>query len=512
MKQKKYGKKVINWHRPFRSFQLSQRYLRLRYKDPEEDLTDHEEDDPFDPYGDDDPYWNTYNTVDGIDYVMHKLWILFYQEGQGGQLQHLLSQMGVTPSAKKKKLSIHPQTIPDEHLPIPDFLEKRLIQHTEHLANAKSFEEWIPPNIRAALFNTQENLECLQNLANDALKEKKGLILIGIFSPFWIRRPSTWIPQATNFNDRFLSLVEHLFIKYPVPACLYEEWLGWPSFTRMKWIHWFILLGQGGSLYRTAPHFEWEVSKKFQYHFLQAPSNVTTAAACMHAEVKRLGGSFREFERLYAHRSFVIDPTGRSYQNRKSFSLFWKDTLQYLIQHRNAISDEESRLILDWAMHQYTEGERAGGQAFSWKGRSLQRVMEASAEYHREISRPHPYVSYVWKAYGWNWEWKDEDANIWSFVELTNGKELYNEGKAMRHCVATYASRCAAGYAAIVSLRYGEAQKVTLEVNPNTKKIVQARGRYNRLPRVYEQRIIDKWINNILNKKPEQDTNKLDAK
>jgi len=37
MKQKRFGKKVQNWHRPLGCDQLSQRFLRHRYDDPEAD-------------------------------------------------------------------------------------------------------------------------------------------------------------------------------------------------------------------------------------------------------------------------------------------------------------------------------------------------------------------------------------------------------------------------------------------------------------------------------------------
>jgi len=503
MKQKKYGKKVINWHRPFRSFHLSQRYLRLRYKDPEEVLTDHEDDEPFDPYGDDDLYWNPYDSVSDLDYAMHKAWNLISKEGQWGEFQLLLSEAGLLPAEKKEKPSGDAQTTLNEHQPIPDFLEEKLARHMQQLSKAKSFEEWLPHNIRNTLLGRREDLKCLLNLANDDTqrKQKEDLVFIALFSPFWIRRPSTWVSQEIKYNDRFLSLVEHLFVKYPVPACLHKEWLGWPDFTRMKWVYWFILFAQGGSLYKAASYFNWDISKKIQHHFLSAPSDLNPTTACIYAEVIRLGGGVREFERLCTHRAFVIDPTTPSSQ--KAYISFWKDTIQWLTRHGDDMTDEEAGLILDWAMHQYTETERDGRQVFSWKGRSLQRVLAASAAYRQETLRP--YASYKWKGHGWNWERKDgdSDSDTWSFVELTSGEELFYEGKAMHHCVASYATRCVTGYSAIVSLRYGELRKVTIEINPDTKKIAQARGRYNRLPPINEQRIIDEWVNNIVNKKSE---------
>lgn len=86
-------------------------------------------------------------------------------------------------------------------------------------------------------------------------------------------------------------------------------------------------------------------------------------------------------------------------------------------RHRNEKSDEEADIILDRAMHQYTESEHAiseaaynreaarepneepiiqihqqpdiaGLQLFSMKGRSVQRVLDYSNEYLRQVSLP----------------------------------------------------------------------------------------------------------------------------
>ena len=71
----------------------------------------------------------------------------------------------------------------------------------------------------------------------------------------------------------------------------------------------------------------------------------------------------------------------------------------------------------------------------------------------------------------------------------------------MRHCVATYAARCAAGSSAIVSLQHGSSRCITIEINPHTKKIVQARGSHNRAPQAQEQAIIEKWLSHIVHKR-----------
>ncbi len=71
--------------------------------------------------------------------------------------------------------------------------------------------------------------------------------------------------------------------------------------------------------------------------------------------------------------------------------------------------------------------------------------------------------------------------------ELVSGRELYEEGLAMHHCVAGYAMRCASGTSAIFSLKIAGERHVTVELQPATREVIQARGAYNRLSRLSAQ-------------------------
>ena len=160
------------------------------------------------------------------------------------------------------------------------------------------------------------------------------------------------------------------------------------------------------------------------------------------------------------------------------------------------MSDQEAHLILTWAMHRYTESERMREQPFTLRGRSLRRAAEEALEFWQAMRRP--YRSYKWQSRGWQWETVDEEGTTWSFVELTSGSQLFDEGQRLNHCVASYAGRCAAGYSAIVSLRCADRPTITLEINPRTKQIVQARGFYNRNMGSKESRIVKLWQQTVL--------------
>jgi hypothetical protein len=198
--------------------------------------------------------------------------------------------------------------------------------------------------------------------------------------------------------------------------------------------------------------------------------------------------------RFPGHSALVFDPTETAVD--ESYASFWRDTIRWLIANRDAVSDEESSRILSWAMHEYTEGQRQGARPFSWRGRRLRPVLERSAEYRRQLERP--YSGYKWNGHGWNWTPDDSALSGWSFTELTSGEELFHEGRAMRHCVSSYAGRCAAGLSAIVSVRQDDQRRITVELNPVIGQVVQARGPCNRQASGEEQQVLRLWINKVV--------------
>src|SRR6266567_2354489 len=77
------------------------------------------------------------------------------------------------------------------------------------------------------------------------------------------------------------------------------------------------------------------------------------------------------------------------------------------------------------------------------------------------------------------------------------GDEALTEGRAMRHCVYSYANRCRRGETTIWSLRMrinGEEKRMaTIEVDPRRRSIIQARTKCNLCPGVRSIEIIRQW-------------------
>ncbi len=103
-----------------------------------------------------------------------------------------------------------------------------------------------------------------------------------------------------------------------------------------------------------------------------------------------------------------------------------------------------------------------------------------------------------------NWEWKGKkQESIWRVTQLLTSKELYNDGRRMKHCVASYGQRCVEKQSAIFSLTEDDGinlpeKHVTIELSSN-KQLVQANGRMNKRPEGRAKLVFNKWLshNNI---------------
>jgi len=488
MKQRKFGKKIQNWHRPLGPSQLRRRFLKHRYDDPEYDERGQLRDDSpevddywdcYDPCGPDCEICGVARRDDPFDYHL---------------LQFMRSVTSLPPPLIPYEWAVdaasaQPGEDAASRLPVRQGtagIEERLASHVGKLKSTSSSADALRPEMVSAIGDWR-NLEVVKHVAEQS-HAPDFVTRVCMFAPFWVHSPRTWDARSGR------PLVHHLFGLYDVPAFLASEWFRESEITRFKWLCWFILFAQGGSLKRAAHYFDWDVPAGFAHHLAAAPADLSPTEACILAEVRRQGGDEIDCRRILRNPAFVIDPTERSAAG--SHRKFWHDTLRWLIAHREAITDQQSDLILSWAMHEYTETDRAGLPAFSWKGRRVRAVLERSVAYHREVENP--WYRYSWQGHGWDWVLEVPPHGKWSFVELTSGDELFQEGKAMRHCVASYAGRCASGYSAIVSLRYNQQRRVTIEITPRTKQIVQARGLCNRPADAEAQRALSLWMATVV--------------
>lgn len=320
-------------------------------------------------------------------------------------------------------------------------------------------------------------------------------------APFWRQSMHTWVfPVDLSPDEQTISLLEHLFAEYPLPACLYQPWMAtWHLWERrclptrtlpsFKWAFWLVLIGRGVSLHRASRLFDWDIPRAFQHHFLNAPADLLPGRACQWAEIVRLGGDPIRLGPLLRTEGYDADPTD-IHRPRGDWELdprlFWRDGLQWLLRYGAELNEAACEMVLRWAVHEQSENIN-----FRLAGVAPPVALEAARAY--EASFHQSVQDLDWKPKGWDFEHED-----WSVRELTSARELRQEGIEMAHCVSGYAQDCWAGYTAIFSLCQAGQRCLTLEIRVASRRLVQARGLNNRPPKAEEKLCLARWRELVL--------------
>lgn len=81
---------------------------------------------------------------------------------------------------------------------------------------------------------------------------------------------------------------------------------------------------------------------------------------------------------------------------------------------------------------------------------------------------------------------ESDSGENWTVSELLSTRELSQEGRAMHHCVGFYAGNCRSGRISVWSMQVqdeeGAEHRVMTIAISGTKRITQARGKFNALP------------------------------
>jgi hypothetical protein len=86
---------------------------------------------------------------------------------------------------------------------------------------------------------------------------------------------------------------------------------------------------------------------------------------------------------------------------------------------------------------------------------------------------------------------------VWKIEEIPSAIALTAEGSEMRHCVYAYAPACERRRTSIWSMTLSDGaathRVITIEVRNAERRIVQARGKYNRVITAMELSILAAW-------------------
>jgi hypothetical protein len=325
-----------------------------------------------------------------------------------------------------------------------------------------------------------------------------GLLALSEHRKGWLRPAEEWEPGDSTPLRLFSSLAHHLLANYPVPAVLLSAWFrgrGWAAQHRQ---HWFRHVGRGGSL-RTAG-LPIPVTKRMAHEFAHAPAHYQIEFALRWAQLKGLGGS-DELALAVASTRLGLD-----FRHDE----FWTSVF-HLFLNTPRIEPPQVYAIVDYLHDRKFEpvpvivGEGteitldAPEPDLSIKGRSVASLMRRAERWRAERRPEHPQRRLIrWgrSAIG-EFRRAGDGEPEWTIREILDSDELAAEGEAMHHCVATYTDWCAKRRSTIWSLGsespQGRQRLVTIEVDPEAKRVVQANMKCNEEPDERSMTILKEW-------------------
>lgn len=315
----------------------------------------------------------------------------------------------------------------------------------------------------------------------------------------WIRQIKSWKPRSHNPDRQFSSLARHLFANYHVPRFMDKAWLTGNRLHQK----WFRHIGDGQNI-RTASDLPVPLTKMMAHHFLSCPDHHSIHGAFRWAQARALGADKEMANAIVQTR---LSDTFRDKD-------FWLSVLSFL--GRNPMLDTvHIGPIVDYIWNQKYEDvmvfvergvveNRGPAQPnFTMKGRTVNSLLQQVDRWHQGLGKRKAGIDLAWlKSPVLDFEFIEGTAErknmrIWRIDELLSSQELIDEGRKMRHCVATYAQSCHHGSCGIWSMtlqtKEGIQKVLTIEVRLPSKTIRQVRGKMNRLPDAKEREIIQRW-------------------
>lgn len=306
------------------------------------------------------------------------------------------------------------------------------------------------------------------------------------FRDAFIRSPDAW-PGMRGHPLRVVeALAGHLFGSYPTPRFLASAWFGGATPDRVERRRWFIAQATGQPFRKLALPIA--MTRQMVHLFLnETPDHLAIDPALRRAEVLGLGGS-----RALAD-AVLATHLAEDFRDPER----WRTVLAWLVRCGDTVDLVELGPLVDFL--------RANLGALDLRGRTFASVVRRMREWHEALARER--VHFLrWPRSRWNELVAPIEPTAseprraeWRLIELLDSYQLAREGREMRHCVVTYARRCARGSASIWSLQHrwcdaGTARSViTLEVSPWSRTIVQVRGPANSVPRGAPLELVRRW-------------------
>jgi hypothetical protein len=304
-----------------------------------------------------------------------------------------------------------------------------------------------------------------------------------------------WVPRGRGRDTLFRSLAEHQLARYPVPSFLWNVFFD-PYVEEL--VPLVVHVAAGGSLfaYVRDNHFAIPLTRRMCHELLSTAFRGSFLQAIRRVQVRSVGGDDRLLHVWWrtrvAQRIGTHDDEG-----------FWLGVLRWLAR-ASMLDPARVGPLVDFLAYL-----RERDASFSMAGRSVAALLRGMEEWHRNLVREELVRGTVFQPSGLEpleLDVKQRDPTgavhrgIWRIGEILSSKDLLDEGRRMNHCVSSYARSIENGQTSIWSMTLengrgptGHWAVLTIEVRNELRRVVQARGRFNRPATKAEHEILVRW-------------------
>ncbi|HEY2368681.1 MAG TPA: PcfJ domain-containing protein [Polyangiaceae bacterium] len=303
------------------------------------------------------------------------------------------------------------------------------------------------------------------------------------------RAVDDWAPRAKGRMGRLVSLFEHLFATVPVPSVV---WAG--LFDDARTIAPLVVwLASGGSFFQYAKtRLAIPLTRKACHVALSLRSESSLLRAIRKAQVLSLTN---DAALAHAWASSVHAANISSIDKETFFASF----LEWLAAREH--ESDDVAIMLDYAAERFTENAK-----FSMKGRTIDAFLRDARAWHVELAKLRVVRQSFFRPSGFKPFIRGTPPSprspriVWRVEEILDAKSLFEEGRRMGHCVYSYGGAVQTGMTSIWIMTMedgngptGRWAMLTIEVRNQTRSIVQARGRFNRMPTNDERTILARF-------------------
>lgn len=300
----------------------------------------------------------------------------------------------------------------------------------------------------------------------------------------WERPVAEWKPKGKGRDTLFRNLCSHLLARYPMPTILWGAFFE-PSVRALAPVVSFV--ASGGSLFKAVQQdmLPIPLTKKMCHELLSTPGEKFMAA------LRRAQILGHDGDRML-HQAWMDTDVGKEVHDRATEE-FWVTVLRWFCQNP-MLDRRQVGPLLD-----FISFRRRQDPDFSMKGRSPLAMLRGMNEWHGDLAKEKAIKGTVFKASGFKEGLytvkggKGQPDLTWKIQEILTSKQLAAEGRALRHCVYSYAWHIQDGKTSIWSMTLDNEKLITVEVRNVPREIVQARGKVNRPMTSAESKILLKW-------------------